>query len=70
MQYSLDLPLDTLITLVFYVVAMAYIVFSLVFFYHWNAYALSQSVTNLTYVIFASLSLPLMALMALIVFII
>lgn len=67
MEYSIDLPLDAVITLVFYLVLMAYVIFSLVFYYHWNAYALSKSVTNLTYLIFAGLTLPLVAIMGLIV---
>jgi len=67
MQFSIDLPLETLVTLVFYLVLMSYVIFCLVFYYHWNAYALSRSVTNLTYLVFAGLTLPLVALMALIV---
>lgn len=65
MQFSISLPLDALLMLAFYLLLMTYVIFSLVFFYHWNAYALSYQVTKLTYLVYIGLSLPLLATMVL-----
>lgn len=65
MQPAFTLPLSDALMLIFYLLLMAYVIFSLVLFYHWNAYALSHRVTKLTYLVFVSLTLPLIAIMVL-----
>lgn len=66
---SISLSLSDLLTLVFYLVVFAYIIFAFVLHYHWKEYALSANVTRLTYILFFSASVPLLAVMGLIVLI-
>ena len=58
------LPTDALIPLVFFVIVFFYAIFTGVFYYHWNAYAMGGKVISLTYLVYFVLTLPLLAIMA------
>ena len=61
------LPTDALIPLIFLVIVFFYAIFTGVFYYHWNAYAMGGKVISLTYLIYFVLTVPLLAIMATVV---
>lgn len=58
------LSADALIPLVLLVIVFFYAVFTGVFYYHWNAYAMGAKVITLTYLVYFVLTIPLLAIMA------
>ncbi len=60
---SISIPLSTIVPLGFYVIATVYLVFSAIFYYHWNTYSSNTKVTGLTYVIYLVTTLPLMSVL-------
>ena len=55
---------DALIPLVFYIALALYAIFTGVLYYHWNAYAHGSKVIALTYIVYFSLTIPLLAILA------
>ena len=51
-------------TLIFYLVLGFYAIFTGVLYYHWNAYASDKRVAFATYIAYASITIPLMLVMA------
>lgn len=60
--------LSTLMTLAFYLIAIFYIIFSVIFYYHWSQYAVDRKVRNLTLLIYILTTLPLLAIMGAMLF--
>lgn len=60
-------PTDAFIPLIFLVIVLFYAIFTGVFYYHWNAYAMGGKVISLTYLIYFVLTVPLLAIMATVV---
>lgn len=60
--------LATVMTLVFYLIAIFYIIFSVIFYYHWTQYAVDKKVRNLTLLIYILTTLPLLAIMGMMLF--
>jgi len=60
--------LATLMTLGFYVLAIFYIVFTVIFYYHWMQYAVDAKIRNLSLLIYFLTTLPLLGLMGLMIF--
>ena len=58
-------PIKTIVTLAFYVFAIIYIIFTTVFYYHWQSYSMNKSATIVTYVAYFTLTLSLLAVMGL-----
>ena len=54
------------VTLIFYVVAIIYVIFSGVFYYHWQEYGTNSKVTWITYVLYLLTTLPPMIILGLI----
>jgi hypothetical protein len=54
--------------LIFYVLLIIYLIFSVIFYYHWQSYATDQKVTTQTYIAYAIVSLPLLIIMGLSLF--
>jgi len=61
----LSFPIKTIVTLAFYVFLIVYIIFTTVFYYHWQSYSMSKPATITTYAAYFTLTLALLALMGL-----
>jgi len=51
-----------------YIVLVMYIIFTVIFFYHWRQYSSNKGVTTLTLIAYAGATLPIIATMAILVF--
>lgn len=67
---AINLPIDTVVSLSLYFVLAFYAVFSAILYYHWNTYGTDKQVTTLTLVIYFATTVPLLAVMTIISFII
>jgi len=65
-----DLPYEAVTLLGFYGVTAAYCIFSAILYYHWNAYGTDARVTKLTLISYFAITVPLLAIMGLMVLII
>lgn len=66
----LQIPFDTVVLLTFYFIAAAYIIYSGILYYHWNTYSIDKKITNLTLLIYFSISLPLLIVIGIMVLVI
>ncbi len=57
------LPLASMMTLAFYVLIISYIIFTTIFYYHWQNYSTSSSASLQTYAAYFIISLPLLLIM-------
>lgn len=48
----------------FYVVALCYVVFSVILYYHWQTYSTNVRMNFLTYVSYFAISVPLLLILA------
>lgn len=60
---TLSLPLHTIVTLGFYLMAMLYIVFSTILYYHWKEYSTDAGVTRTTLILYLVTTIPLILIM-------
>ncbi len=67
---SLSLPFDVITTVIFYVAVIIYVVFTIVFYYHWQNYSVDKSATIQTYLAYFIITIPLLVLMGLSILII
>ena len=67
---SLSLPLNTITTVIFYLLVIIYVVFTIVLYYHWQNYSVDKSATIQTYLAYFVITLPLLAIMGLSILII
>ena len=58
------MPLSDIVLLVFYIVLLGYIIYSVILYYHWQQYSTNAAVTWTTLVIYAVTTLPLILLMS------
>ncbi len=63
MPTFVSFDLGSIALVVFYVIAALYVIFSVIFYYHWVSYAVNARVMNLTLVLYFATTLPLAALM-------
>lgn len=63
-SFNFFLPLTSLTLLVFYVVAAVYLIFTIIFYYHWNQYSVNLKMTTLTYLLYSLTTLPLILALA------
>lgn len=68
MEATTNADLSTLMTLGFYILALFYVIFSVVFYYHWMQYAVDKKVRNLSLLIYLLTTLPLLAVMGMMIF--
>ena len=54
------------VTLVFYLIAAIYVVFTAVFYYHWQQYGTNAKVTWITYIVYFATTIPPMIVLGLI----
>lgn len=66
---SIALPLDSLAQITFLFALLVVIIFSIILYYHWEQYAISKSVKNITYIAYGVIIIPLISLMAIVTFI-
>jgi hypothetical protein len=64
LSFAPILPVGDLLTLVFYITIAAYAIFTVVLYYHWNAYASDKKVTTVTYLVYFVMTIPLVLTMA------
>lgn len=67
---AIDLPLETILLFIFYLVLGIYAVFSAILYYHWRAYATDAKVTAYTLMTYFGTTVPLFIIMGILVFII
>ena len=60
-----DFSLDTITSIIFLVLLGAYIIYSTILYYHWQAYGTNAAVGWLTGVIYLASTLPLLIIMGL-----
>jgi len=66
-QFSGDV--HTIMQLVFGIIAIFYIIFSIILHYHWESYSMSKKITRLTYTYYFIGSGLILLLLALIAFV-
>lgn len=67
---SINLPIDTLVMLVFYFILGLYAVFSAILYYHWKNYGTDGKVTGLTLILYFTTTIPLLIVMGIMTLII
>lgn len=56
---TIDIPLHTLVLFSFYITTGLYVVFSMIMYYHWNAYSTDTAVTRTTTIVYLLSTAPL-----------
>lgn len=59
------LPLAALAHIAFYLLLITYVIFTVVFYYHWQNYSIDKKATLQTYLAFFVITMPLLAIMGL-----
>ncbi len=62
-ELTINLPIKDLLTLCFYLVAMFYIIFSIIFYYHWREYSVDVKVTKITLIFYWTTTISLMIIL-------
>jgi len=62
------MPLADIITLLFYIAAIIYIIYSVILYYHWTQYGTNKAVTSLTLIAYGLTTVPLLLIMAALTF--
>ena len=60
-----DLPWHAAALVGFYLLLITYVIFTVIFYYHWNSYSMSKAATVQTFLAYFIISLPLLAIMGL-----
>lgn len=68
METPASMDLATILTLIFYIMSLFYVIFSVVFYYHWMQYAVDKNIRRITLLTYLATTLPLIGIMALITF--
>lgn len=63
LTFAPNLPVGDMMSLVFYLVVAFYVIFTGVLYYHWNTYTNNKAVVLITYIIYFSLTIPLLLIM-------
>ena len=66
---DLDIAILPFLKIGFYLILMFYIVFTAILYYHWNEYSMDEKVTRITMIFYLSTTLPLLAFMGILAFI-
>lgn len=64
------LPVESMVTLVFYFTVIIYVVFSAILRYHWKAYSVEDKVTRTTLILYYSSTIPLVLLLGILTLVI
>lgn len=60
---SLNIPIETIEILAFYLITGIYVIFSAIFYYHWDAYGSDKKITTITIIAYFASTLPLLIVM-------
>jgi hypothetical protein len=58
------MPLADVITLLFYIAVIIYIIYSVILYYHWTQYGTNKAITGLTLITYGLTTVPLILIMA------
>lgn len=58
-----SLPIETITSLGFYLIAGIFAIFSAILYYHWNAYSTDAGVARLTLILYFTTTIPLLIIM-------
>lgn len=58
-------PLSIIAHIAFYLLVITYVIFTVVFYYHWQSYSMDKKATLQTYLAFFIITIPLLAIMGL-----
>ena len=61
-----SIPLDSMVTLGFYLATAIYIIFTTILYYHWNEYSVDPIVSRLTGIVYLGTTVPLIAIMGIV----
>ena len=62
---SFSLPLATIAHVAFYLLVIVYVIFTIIFYYHWENYSVDKRATLQTYLAYFIITIPLIAIMGL-----
>jgi hypothetical protein len=62
---AFTLPLSMLAHIAFYLLVIVYVIFTVVFYYHWQSYSMDRKATLQTYLAYFVITVPLLAIMGL-----
>jgi len=62
---SFTVPLSAIAHITFYILVIAYAIFTVVFYYHWQNYSVDKKATLQTYLAYFVITLPLLSIMGL-----
>lgn len=62
---SFTVPLSAIAHITFYILVIAYVIFTVVFYYHWQNYSVDKKATLQTYLAYFVITLPLLSIMGL-----
>lgn len=63
---AIVISLKTALMFGFYILAAAYIIFTIVMYYHWNEYSVDMRVTSITLITYFVTTIPLIATLGII----
>lgn len=63
---SIEISLQSALMFGFYILAAAYIIFTIVMYYHWNEYSVDARVTSITLITYFVTTVPLIATLGII----
>jgi len=62
---SFTIPISALAHIAFYLLLIIYVIFTIIFYYHWQNYSVDKRATLQTYLAYFVITLPLLAIMGL-----
>ena len=68
--YNTSLSLDTAVNITLLLVLVAYLIYSVILYYHWKSYSSDLKVTGMTLITYFSATVPLLIIMTILSFII
>lgn len=57
------IPLSTILTVIFYILLLVYVIFTTVLYYHWNNYSADKTANTITYGLYFAVTIPLILIL-------
>ena len=64
-QIAISVPADAIVQVTFLILLIIYVVFTVIFYYHWQSYSMDKKATLQTYLAYFVITVPLLAIMGL-----
>ena len=64
-QIAISVPTDAIVQVTFLILLIIYVVFTVIFYYHWQSYSMDKKATLQTYLAYFVITVPLLAIMGL-----